>query len=84
MYWAYVITELAPCLREHGHAVELPSRRVFAGYDYTEWYMTQTGIWSGSASLDEQLTIWNECPMLPSYLDPAPSDGVSPDPQQAD
>ena len=84
MYWVYVLTELAPCLRGHDRAVELPSRDVFAGYDYVEWYMTQSRIWGSSDSLDEQLTIWNECPMLPSYLDPAPTDGVSPEPQQAD
>ena len=77
MYWAYVLTELAPCLRAHDRAVELPSRRLFAGYDYTEWYLTQSRIWGDTAPLEEQLAIWRECPILPSYLDEDATDGVS-------
>jgi len=83
LYLAYVVTELAPCLRAHGRTVELSSRRVFANTDYTSWYMEQTGFWEGSGSLDEQLTMWHECPMLPSYLEQPSTDGVSAGLQQA-
>ena len=69
MYWAYVRSELAPCLRDHGRPVELPSRRVFASTDVWQWYMETLGAWDGSAPLDELLTVWHECPMLPSYLE---------------
>ena len=84
MVWAYVLSNLAPCLRDHDRVVELPSRRVFASTDITQWYLETLGAWDGSAPLDELLTVWRECPMLPSYLEQPPADGVTADVVTAD
>jgi len=82
MYWAYVRSELSPCLRDHGRPVELPSRRVFASTDVSQWYLETVGAWDGTATLGELLTVWRECPILPSYLEQGPADGVSEEPVQ--
>jgi hypothetical protein len=70
MYWAYLLTELAPCLRNHGYEVALPSHRMFANTDASSWYLETIQAYDGSVPLDELLTVWRECPIYPSYLEP--------------
>jgi hypothetical protein len=83
LYWGYVVSALAPCLRDHGRVIDLSARSAFEYTDYLTWYMDKGGFWNGSMSLEEQLALWHECPVLPSYLEYAPTDGESSEPQQA-
>jgi len=77
LYWGYLLSELAPCLRNHGYEVLLPSRHVFQSTDITDWYLEEVHAWDGSVPLDDLLTVWNECPIYPSYLEQPSTDGVS-------
>jgi hypothetical protein len=77
LYWSYLLTELAPCLRAHGRTVDVPTRRVFEKVDVKDWYLENAGAWDGQTSLDDVLTIWHECPVYPSYLEPAPNGDVT-------
>ena len=77
MYWEYALTELAPCLRDHGYEVFLPPHQTFRSTDTATWYLEQIHAWDGSVPLDELLTVWAACPIYPSYLDAVSTDGAS-------
>jgi hypothetical protein len=77
MYWGYFVTELVPCLRDRGHEILLPSHAEFGTVDLSAWYLEEIGAWDGSVPLDDLVTVWNECPIYPSYLAPTSGHDVT-------
>jgi hypothetical protein len=83
LYWSYLRSQLAPCLRDHGYEARLPTQRFIESTDTMTWYMEAIHAWDGTVPLEELLTVWNECPIYPSYLENTTRDVVSVELQQA-
>jgi hypothetical protein len=67
VYYDYLAASLIPCLDRHGVATSIPARSVVRYLDLTSWYLQALDL--SGVSLDDALRIWDECPLLPSYLE---------------
>jgi hypothetical protein len=74
MYYGYLAGELVPCLRDHGFAVETPSRDAVRGIDVSAWYLTI--LLQEEAEFDHAIDAWYACPLVPSYLQDSARDGL--------
>lgn len=68
MYAGYFAGELVPCLRAHGLTVETPTQDLAPPADLSSWYLR---IVLGSASFDQAITTWYDCPLVPTFLEDA-------------
>jgi hypothetical protein len=67
LYYDYLASALVPCLDRHGVSISVPDRPSMRYLDLTTWYLQAIDL--AEIGLDEALRIWDECPLLPSYLD---------------
>jgi len=74
MYYGYLAGELVPCLKDHGFAVELPSRDTVRAIDVSAWYLTI--VMRDGGEFDQAIDAWYECPLIPSYLQDSARNGV--------
>ena len=69
IYYDYLAGILVPCLDRHGVSISIPDRPSMRYLDLTTWYLQAIDL--ADVGIDAALRIWDECPLLPSYLDGA-------------
>ena len=67
IYYDNLVGTLVPCLDRHGVATSVPIRSSVRYLDLTSWYLQAIDL--ADVGLDNALEIWDECPLLPSYLE---------------
>ena len=65
LYYDYFAGTLVPCLRDHGLDITPPSRMTLRGIDVSAWYLLAI---LRQSDFDRAIGIWDECPLVPSYL----------------